>query len=110
MQRAKILLGCVRRHPDRRSLQDDRWRKRHRNLKVIPAVQLDLMLHRDMKAKDWCSRFPSEQNRTLLRLVARSAWAIHRECGVTAVADLSRHFGECPQPAGGTRAARSAES
>src|SRR4030095_3051773 len=110
MQQAKILLRCVGMHPDRRSLQNDRGRKRHRNLKVIPAAQLDLMLHRDMKAKNSSARFSSEQNRTLLCLVARSAGTIHRERSVTAVTDFSRHFYHCPQPPGGARAACGAKS
>src|SRR5438477_5960476 len=68
------------------------------------------MLHRDMKAKDSCARLSRKQDRALLRLIARPAWTVHRKGRVAAIADLPRHFGKRPQPAGGARTARGAEA
>src|SRR5262245_46623169 len=92
--------------PNRGRFQDDSRSKRQRNLKMVPAVQLDLVFHRDVETEDGGSGFERQQNRALFGHISRTSGPVDGERGVAALTDESSHFAECPQAAPRTRSPR----
>ena len=60
MEVAKVRFGGTWRHPDGRRLQHQRRSKGHRDLKFIPTLELDFVLHRNVEAKDGGAGFQRE--------------------------------------------------
>jgi hypothetical protein len=92
-------------YPDRRRLQDDRPSEWQGDLKVIPAVQLDLSSHRDMKAKDGGPRLHGKQDGPLLGDVSWAPGSVNGKGGIAAIPDVVCHLCQSPQAAARTRAA-----
>src|SRR2546425_6084018 len=65
-----------------------------RNLKFVPAIQLDLVFHGNVKTEDCGTCLERKQHRALLCDVPRTAGSIDRKRRVPSAPDFSRHFGE----------------
>jgi len=105
---AKVRFGGIRGHPDWRCLQHERFCERQRDLKLVPTVELDLVLHRDVKAKDRSARLQREQHGALLGNVPRPARPIDRKSRIVPLADFARHLGQSAEPTARTRSASGA--
>ena len=88
--------------------QDKRPREGQGDLKFIPALELNLVLKRNVKAKDCRTRFQSKEDRALLGDVFRPAWAVDRERCIPALPDFARHFGERAESSARAGSARGA--
>src|SRR5215471_18709282 len=108
MEVAKVRFRGCGRHPYWRRLQNEGSREGQGDLKLIPALQLDLVLKRDVKAKNRRAAFQCKENRSLLRDVFRPARAIDCECCISPLPDFARHFCQRPESSAGTGSARGA--
>src|SRR5262249_23903546 len=108
MEVPKVLFSGTARHPDGLRLQHERRSEGKWDLEFIPALQLDLMFHRNVKAKNRCAGLEGEQDWALLRDVSRDAGSIDRERAVHAPSDFTGHLGQSPKATARTRAARGA--
>ena len=108
MEVAKVLLRGIRGHPNGRCLQDDGPCEGKRELELVPAFQLNLVLHRDVKTENCGPGFPGEQYRTLLGHIPWSSGAIDGKGGVAALADMPGHFRKSTKATPGAGASRSA--
>src|SRR2546422_8396950 len=77
---------------------------------MAPTVQLDLVLHRNVKAEDCRAGFQREQHRALFCDVSRTARPIDRKCSVAAVPDVARHLRQRAEAAAGAGSSRRAIS
>jgi len=110
VQFPEFFFAGFRGHPDRLRLKHDRLREWQRDLKLVPALELDFVFHRNMKAEDRSARFEPQQNRSLLGDVARAAGTVDRKRCVLAVANIFYELSQSAQASLGTGAARHSES
>src|SRR5262249_38441051 len=94
----KVRFGGARGHPDWRRLQHERFCEGQRDLKLIPTVELDLVFHRDVKAKNRSARLQREQHWALLGNVPRPTRSINRKSRIAPLADFTRHPGQSTEP------------
>src|SRR5438874_4612866 len=73
---------------------------------MVPTVQLDLVLHRNVKAEDRRAGLQREHHRALFCDVPRAARSINRKCSVAALADVARHLRQRTEAAAGAGSAR----
>src|SRR5690242_5366955 len=112
MEVAEVRFGGCWRHPDRRRLQDKRFREGQRDLKFVPALELNFVLKGDVEAENCGAGFQSKENGALLGDIFRTAWAVDRERCVTPLPDFARHLGEGAEasPRAGSASGAVAES
>ena len=110
MKSAKIVFGGIGGDPYRFRLKQDSFGEGNRNLKFIPALQLDLMFHGDVEAKDCGSRFESQQYGTLFGDIAWTARSINGERRVFSASNIPHQLSQCPEAPSRAGAARGAET
>src|SRR6185436_17200890 len=110
VQFAEFLFAGFRGYPDRFTLKNFGLRERQGNLKLIPALELDSMFHRNMEAENRGARLVAEQNRTLFGDVAGPARSIDGKCRVPATANVARKLGQSLHASFRTGATRHAVS
>ena len=93
MEVAKVHLGGVWWNPNGRRLQHKRWSERQRNLEFIPALELDFVFHRNVKAKNRRARIQCEQDWALFCEVFWPAGTVNRKSAIAASPDFARHLG-----------------
>src|SRR5207248_3335194 len=68
--------------------------ERQRDLKFVPAMELDLVFHGNVKTEDGGARFQRKQHRALFCDIPWSSGSIDGKCRVATISDLPGHFSE----------------
>jgi len=108
MEVAKVRFGGIRGRPYRWGFQNASAGERQGNLKFVPTLELDPVLHGNVKAENGGARLHCEKNGTLFCDVARASRAIDCESRVATLPDHPRHLGQSTEASPGTRTARGA--